>query len=196
MLSKLQRFRAASPKKRRKFAAVAAPTSSTAKSLTVASVRATSATFAGSLRFPRKGCGERYGESVSISSDESGKTLEISRKFCDFGYVTLPANDTRKPISIPCFASASVPEKQCRIPPRPVPRHASSRIARHSGHASRQWMIIGSFAACAIASCSRKTTLLYFARRQIVVEIQSNLAERDNARMLARAFPTPPNARA
>src|SRR5690348_2183413 len=53
-------------KNRRKFPAVLAANSSAAKSLTLASVRATSATYAGSFRFPRNGLGARYGQSVSI----------------------------------------------------------------------------------------------------------------------------------
>src|SRR5690348_6566657 len=53
-------------KNRRKFPAVLAANSSAGKSLTLASVRATSATYAGSFRFPRNGWGARYGQSVSI----------------------------------------------------------------------------------------------------------------------------------
>src|SRR5205807_5211557 len=73
------------PKKARKFAAVAAPISCGAKFLTGASVRATSATNAGSLRLPRKHCGARNGESVSIKIDSSGKAAATSRKFCALG---------------------------------------------------------------------------------------------------------------
>src|SRR6267143_2866052 len=73
------------PKKRRKFSVVAAAISSGVKSLTVASVRATSATYAGSLRLPRYGCGARYGASVSIRIFSSGRTFATSRMFCVFG---------------------------------------------------------------------------------------------------------------
>src|ERR1700721_519201 len=65
-------------KNRRKFPAVPAANSSAAKSLTLASVRATSATYAGSLRFPRQGSGARYGESVSIKMFSIGKTFAMS----------------------------------------------------------------------------------------------------------------------
>src|SRR5439155_1570239 len=75
----------ARPKKRRKFSEVAAATSSGDKFLTLASVRATSATYAGSLRLPRQGCGARYGESVSIKILSTGKAFAMSRRFCGFG---------------------------------------------------------------------------------------------------------------
>ena len=88
-------------KNRRKFAAVVAATSSGAKFLTFANACATSTTNAGSLRFPRRPCGGRNGESVSVSNLSSGISRATSRKCCIFGYVTLPANEIRNPMSIP-----------------------------------------------------------------------------------------------
>src|SRR6266403_1739543 len=73
------------PKNLRKFSAAALATSSVAKSLTFAMVRATSATYAGSFRFPRCGRGARNGESVSTSKRSSGICRATSRKFCAFG---------------------------------------------------------------------------------------------------------------
>src|ERR1700738_934790 len=73
------------PKKRRKFPAVANATSSGGEFLTLPMALATSPTYAGSLRFPRYGCGARNGESVSIKRFSSGKAFATSRRFCAFG---------------------------------------------------------------------------------------------------------------
>ena len=72
-------------KNRRKFAAVVAATSSAAKFLTFAKACATSTTKAGSLRLPRRPCGGRKGESVSVSRFSSGSSRATSRKCCIFG---------------------------------------------------------------------------------------------------------------
>src|ERR1700685_746062 len=130
--------RSSSLKNRRKFAAVPAATSSGAKSLTFPNARATSTTYAGSLRFPRRPCGGRKGESVSVSKFSSGISRATSRRCCIFGYVTLPANDTRNPMSSPRRASVIVAVKQWNIPPSPVGPQSCSRIDRLSSHASRQ----------------------------------------------------------
>src|SRR5271155_4282953 len=68
-----------SRKKRLKFAAVVAATSSRPKFLTFASVCATSTTWAGSFLLPRRPWGERKGESVSVRIWSRGRFAATSR---------------------------------------------------------------------------------------------------------------------
>src|SRR4051812_6147580 len=68
-----------------------APTSSPRVSASTASVWRT---FAGSLRFPRSGCGARYGLSVSARMRSTGTAAAEALSSAAFGNVTLPANET------------------------------------------------------------------------------------------------------
>jgi hypothetical protein len=83
--------------------------------------------------------------------------------FCALGNVMLPAKEIMKPRSSPHRAWATVPVKQCKIPPNPLDVQRSRIRRRQSSHAfslfseGRQWMMIGSLAARANSICRTKT---------------------------------------
>ena len=72
--------------------------------------------FAGSFRFPRRGCGLRYGQSVSTTIASSGNDAAASLSASFFGYVTGPAKEMRKPRSWYRCARSASPEKQWMAP--------------------------------------------------------------------------------
>src|SRR4051794_35776178 len=51
-------------------------------------------TYAGSFRFPRTGCGARYGASVSARILSAGTSRAARRRSTAFGKLALPANET------------------------------------------------------------------------------------------------------
>jgi DNA polymerase III epsilon subunit-like protein len=67
------------PKAARALAAVRSPSSAASSPRAAASAATVWTTFAGSLRRPRSGCGERYGLSVSTSSRFAGTARAASR---------------------------------------------------------------------------------------------------------------------
>src|SRR5215218_3451948 len=81
-----------------------------------ASFSATSRTRAGSFREPRNGCGERYGESVSVTYASDGTATATSGSARAFLNVTGPANETIRFASMPRCMRATSPEKQCKTP--------------------------------------------------------------------------------
>ena len=117
---------ARSPKNRRKFADVIAATSSPAKFLTFASVRATSATYAGSFLRPRWVCGARKGESVSISngSVEYHAPRRADSELSDTS--RCPRRKSGNPCPMPCARLFQRARKQWKIPPRPELRQSSA----------------------------------------------------------------------
>ena len=112
--------------------------------------------MAGSFRLPRFGTGARKGASVSINMRSDGIFAATSRIGWALGKVILPAKETRKFMSIACFACPYSPAKQCSTPPSPVARQCSSSSAKASSQAlvlsaeARQWIRIGSLWAAAI----------------------------------------------
>src|SRR5262249_46448799 len=76
------------------FASIWAPSVSTSTPRVCARAATVWMTNAGSFRFPRTGCGARYGQSVSASRRSAGTAAAAARSSSAFGYVTLPANDT------------------------------------------------------------------------------------------------------
>src|SRR5213594_2359169 len=67
-------------------------------------VSATMRVCAGSQRFPRKGTGARYGQSVSTMNFQSGICAATSRTAAPFLKVTIPVNETRWSRSRTSFA--------------------------------------------------------------------------------------------
>src|SRR5436190_4812859 len=91
---------------------VASAISSNGTARVAAIVSATMRVCAGSQRFPRKGTGARYGQSVSTMSFQSGICAATSRTATPFLKVTIPVNETRWSRSRTSFASSSEPPKQ------------------------------------------------------------------------------------
>src|SRR6185369_6743510 len=81
------------PNNRQAFSVVCLAKSSAETPRSSARLFAVARTHAGSLRFPRKGCGARYGESVSTRIRSAGICAATSRKSCDFLNVTIPAKE-------------------------------------------------------------------------------------------------------
>src|SRR4051794_32257794 len=141
----LLRAHAHRPKTRSAFATICARTSSPCSSASTSWVCVTNA---GSLRFPRTGCGARYGLSVSARSNSGGTSRAAARRSYAFLYVTLPANETYQPRSSAAGRSCA-DEKQCSTT---GPSCASSR-ARVSSSAARVWTTTGFLVSRATASC-------------------------------------------
>src|SRR5437588_11146903 len=74
---------------------VASAISSNGTARAEAIVSATMRVYAGSQRFPRKGTGARYGQSVSTMNFQSGICAATSRTAAPFLKVTIPVNETR-----------------------------------------------------------------------------------------------------
>src|ERR671936_3218589 len=94
------------------FASIRAASASTSSPRLAARAATTWTTFAGSLGRPRRGCGARYGASVSVRMRSAGTRAAASRSSGAFGYVTLPANETYQPRSSAGSRSGG-DEKQC-----------------------------------------------------------------------------------
>src|SRR5215469_5568729 len=97
------------------FSAVSVVTSAISLSETPRDAAIASATMrvcAGSQRFPRKGVGARYGESVSTMNFQSGISTATCRTATPFLKVTIPVNETRWSRLRTSFASLNVPPKQ------------------------------------------------------------------------------------
>ena len=83
---------------------------------------------------------------------------------------------------------STVPVKQCRTPPNPARRPVLAIRRRESSHAfsllseGRQWMMMGSLAACANSSCE-EDPLLHVARRMIVKVVETDLAPGNDLRV-------------
>src|SRR6266508_1086035 len=134
------------------FASMRAARSTTSSSRASASAATVWTTFAGSFGRPRRGCGARYGESVSTSSRSPGTARAAARRSYAFLNVTLPANETYQPCS---SAGSSSPgdEKQCITI---VPSKLLS-AARVSSSAARVWTTTGMRSSRASSSCASNT---------------------------------------
>src|SRR6266853_730475 len=83
---------------------VASAISSNGTSRAAAIASATMRVCAGSARFPRKGTGAKYGQSVSTINFQSGISAATSRTTAPFLKVTIPVNETRWSRSRTSFA--------------------------------------------------------------------------------------------
>src|SRR6185437_13825170 len=95
-------------------------------------------TLAGSFRFPRTGCGARYGESVSARMRSAGTWVAARRRSTAFGKVALPANEMYQSRSS-AVGSMCGDEKQWRTT---VPAKSTS-APRVSSSAARVWITTG-----------------------------------------------------
>ena len=118
------------------FSVVAFAISSTGNPFSLAISSATSFTYTGSLRFPRYGCGVKYGASVSINNLSNGISVATSFGVFAFLNVTGPPSEIMKFIAMHSFAVSTLPPKQCIMPPV-VSAFSSFKIRTTSAVASR-----------------------------------------------------------
>ncbi len=107
------------------------------------------------------------------------------------GNVMIPENDRRNPSARASSASRAVPLKQWNTPPTSPPP-SSRMMATVSSSASRVWMTTGRPDLACQPDLGPEDLALHVARRQVVMVVEADLAERRRARRPPRAPPSRP----